>query len=179
METLLGRTLDFDDLASAPEDGNCYEILDAALVMSPPPGAAHQRASFRLSLLLHQAAAPAGLEVLPAPFAWRIGPGQVPEPDLIVAAPEVITERAIEGAPVIVVEVLSASGRDRDLFDKRRIYAAGGAAWYWVVDPAEPSLNVLRLSGGAYIDEAHVVGGAVYETQRPFPIKVVPAELVP
>lgn len=47
-----------------------------------------------------------------------------------------ITDRAVEGAPVMVVEVLSASGRDRDLFDKRRIYAARGAAWYWIVNPA-------------------------------------------
>ena len=77
---MLGRTLDFDDLASVPEDGNCYEILDAALVMSPPPGAAHQRASFRLSLLLHQAAAPAGLEVLPAPSRGGSGPARSPNP---------------------------------------------------------------------------------------------------
>ena len=43
----------------------------------------------------------------------------------------------------------------------------------------QPGLSVLRLNEGVYIDEAHVVGASVYEAQRPFPIKVVPAELVP
>jgi len=49
----------------------------------------------------------------------------------------------------LVVEILSPSGRGRDLSEKRRIYAAGGATWYWIVDPDEPSLIVLRLAGDA------------------------------
>ncbi|MGH9067666.1 MAG: Uma2 family endonuclease [Acidimicrobiales bacterium] len=178
METVVDRPLDLEDLFATPEDGNRYEVLDGALVMTPPPGTDHQGVVLELAVVLLRAARPLGFRVLPAPVAWRIGPGQVPEPDLVVAAPEVITKRAVEGPPVLVVEVLSPTGRDRDLSEKRRIYARGGAPTYWIVDPAEPSLTVLRLAGDHYDEEATVVGASAYLTEDPFPVRVVPADLL-
>lgn len=174
---MIGRELDFDDLYNAPDDGNRYEIVDNALVMTPAPGWSHQRTLLRLAMLLHEPARLHGFEVLPAPFAWRIGPGQVPEPDVIVAAPEAISERAVEGAPVLVVEILSPTGRARDLETKRRVYAQGGASWYWMVDPAVPSLTVLRLAGEVYEQVAYVENGDAYEAREPFVVRVAPREL--
>lgn len=179
MESLLDRALDLEDLYATPDDGNRYEILDGALVMSPPPGSAHQIVAAELAALLREGALPGGLRALFAPLAWRIGPGQVPEPDLMVVAPEAIGPRAIERPPLVVVEILSPSGRGRDLSEKRRIYAEGRAAWYWIVDPDEPGLTVLRLAGDVYEQEARVTDSEAYETDQPFPVRVVPAELLP
>ena len=178
VETALDRALDLEDLDATPDDGNRYEVLDDAIVMTPPPGTSHQGVLWRLVVLLDPVIGAHGLRAFTAPVAWRIGPGQVPEPDLVVAGPEVVTERAVEGRPVLVVEVLSPYGRGRDLHEKRRIYAQGRAAWYWIVDPAEPSLTVLRLVGDAYEDHARVAGTEAYETEEPFPVRVVPAELL-
>ncbi|MGH9074460.1 MAG: Uma2 family endonuclease, partial [Acidimicrobiales bacterium] len=177
MDTILDRPLDLEDLLGTADDGNRYEVLDGALVMTPPPGTDHQDVVARLLVVLHQAARPRGLRVYPAPLAWRIGPGQVPEPDLMVVPPESVTKRAIEGPPVLVVEVLSPAGRNRDISEKRRIYAEGHAAWYWLVDPEEPSLTVLRLAGDHYEDHARVQGRDAYVTEDPFPVRVVPADL--
>lgn len=99
METVIDRPLDLQDLLATPEDGNRYEVLDGALVMTPPPETSHQRVMGELFVLLRQAARPLGLQTFVAPVAWRIGPGQVPEPDLLVAAPEAVTERAIVAPP--------------------------------------------------------------------------------
>jgi Uma2 family endonuclease len=173
-----GRALDLEDLDATPDDGNRYEVLDGAIVMTPPSGTSHQGVSAELLVLLHAAVRPLGLRVYSAPVAWRIGPGQVPEPDLIVATPDLVTDRAVEGPPVLVVEVLSPTGRGRDLHEKRRIYAEGRAAWYWIVDPAGPSLTLLRLVGEAYEEQARVMGAQAYEAAEPFPVRVVPAELV-
>jgi Uma2 family endonuclease len=178
VESLLDRALDLEDLYATPEDGNRYEILDGALVMSPPPGSIHQIVAAELAALLREGARAEGLRALFAPLAWRIGSGQVPEPDLMVVTPDAIGPRAIERPPVLVVEILSASGRGRDLSEKRRIYAEGRAAWYWIVDPDEPSLTVLRLVGDAYEDEARVTGSEAYDTEQPFPVRVVPADLL-
>jgi Uma2 family endonuclease len=178
VESLLDRALDLEDLYATPEDGNRYEILDGALVMSPPPGSIHQIVAAELAALLREGARAEGLRALFAPLAWRIGSGQVPEPDLMVVTPDAIGPRAIERPPLLVVEILSPSGRGRDLSEKRRIYAEGRAAWYWIVDPDEPSLTVLRLVGDVYEDEARVTGSEAYDTEQPFPVRVVPADLL-
>lgn len=178
VKTVLDRPLDLEDLLATPDDGNRYEVLDGALVMTPPPGTAHQHVVGELFVLLRQATRPLGLQTFVAPVAWRIGPGQVPEPDLLVVPAESVTERAVVAPPLLVVEVLSPAGRNRDLSEKRRIYAEGGAAWYWLVDPAVPSLAVLRLVEGTYQEHARVEGSAAYATDDPFPIRVVAVELV-
>ncbi len=176
--SLLDRALDLEDLYATPDDGNRYEILDGALVMSPPPGSAHQIVAAGLAALLREGARSRGLRALFAPLAWRIGPGQVPGPDLMVVDLDAIGPRAIERPPRLVVEILSPSGRGRDLSEKRRIYAEGRAAWYWIVDPEEPSVTVLRLVGGLYEEEARVTDSEAYETEQPILVRVVPAELL-
>ena len=66
-------------------------------------------------------------------------PSELPRlfaPDLVVvlSGNEAVTgERMIEGAPDIVVEVLS-SDRNRDLVRKRQAYAEAGIPEYWIVD---------------------------------------------
>ena len=178
MDVVIGRELDIEDLYNTPDDGNRYEILDGALVMTPPPNTGHQSISGELYVLLREAIRGRGLKILTAPYAWRIGPGQVPEPDLVVAPVEAFTARALERPPLLVVEILSPSGRGRDLFEKRRIYAAGQATWYWIADPNEPSLTVLRLAGAEYVEDARAVGGEAYQADDPFPVRVVPADLI-
>ena len=174
---VIDRELDLEDLYTLPDDGNRYEILDGAVVMTPPPNVPHQHVSAELQAILRDAVRGSNLLVLSAPVAWRIGPGQVPEPDLVVAPRDAFTRRALEAPPLLVVEILSPRGRGRDLFEKRRIYAEGLVSWYWIVDPDAPSLVVLRLVGPAYEDEAHVTGTDAYETREPFPVRVVPAAL--
>ncbi len=178
MVTLVDRPFDLEDLYAAPDDGNRYEVLDGALVVTPPPGPVHQTVVGELFVVLREAAQPRGLRVFMAPLAWRIGPGQVPGPDLMVVSPEAVGGRAIEKAPVIVVEVLSPTGKDRDLFEKRRIYSQAGALWYWIVDPADPSVTVLCLVGGRYEEAARVIGDSRYITEDPFPVIVVPNQLL-
>jgi Uma2 family endonuclease len=176
--TAVDRPFDLEDLLATPDDGNRYEVLNGALVVTPPPGPAHQTAAGNLFVLLNEAARAKGLRAFFAPLAWRIGPGQVPEPDLMVVSPQAIGKQAIERAPLLVVEILSPSGRDRDLFEKRRIYANAGAAWYWVVDPDEPSVTVLHLAGEDYEQETRVLGDEVYITDEPVSVRVVPVDLV-
>jgi Uma2 family endonuclease len=48
---------------------------------------------------------------------------------------------------------------------------------YWLVDPDEPSLTVLRLRDGVYVEEATVRGDEPYECEDPFCVTVVPSAL--
>jgi Uma2 family endonuclease len=78
MDVVIDRPLDLDDLDATPDDGNRYEVLDGAIVMTPPPSTGHQGVAGELFVLLRQAARPLGLRVLMAPVAWRIGLARCP-----------------------------------------------------------------------------------------------------
>ena len=84
-------------------------------------------------------------------------PSELPRlfaPDLAVILPgndAVVGERMIEGAPDIVVEILS-SDRRRDLVRKRQVYAEAGIAEYWIVDELNRTVTPLELSGNEYVE---------------------------
>lgn len=66
---------------------------------------------------------------------------------------ELLTGRMIEGAPDIVVEILS-SDRSRDLVRKRQLYAEAGVPEYWIFDPRDDTATILELKEGEYIERA-------------------------
>ena len=77
-------------------------------------------------------------------------------PDLCIILRErtdIIGPRMIEGAPDIVIEILS-SDRRRDLGRKRQLYAEAGILEYWIVDPRNDTVTLLELHGGEYTERA-------------------------
>jgi Uma2 family endonuclease len=172
-----GAPLTEDDLAAMPEDGHRYELVDGVLLVTPSPNIQHQICVGSLHILLHAARGPEHT-VLVAPFDVRLSPTTVLEPDLLVFGKGEATPARLERAPLLVVEVLSPSTRRIDLGTKRLAYQEGGVPTYWLVDPDVPSLTVLELQAGAYVEEAVVVGEETYEARFPFPATVVPARLL-
>ena len=61
------------------------------------------------------------------------------------------------------MEVVSGSpaDRDRDLVRKRRDYALAGIPEYWIVDPQEEVIYVLRLEGKEYVEHGRFTAGDV------------------
>ena len=77
-------------------------------------------------------------------------------PDLCIVLrgnPVIITDRMVEGAPDIVVEVLS-SDRNRDLVRKRQQYGEAGIREYWIFDPRYDTATLLELQNGEYVQRA-------------------------
>jgi Uma2 family endonuclease len=169
------QPFDLEDLLAAPDDGYRYEVLDGALVVNAAPSWRHQQIVARLLRLLEDAA-PEGQVALPSPV-WRIGAGQIPEPDLLVASTDALGDHAVEGTPELVVEILSPSNRGSDLVRKRGLYADAGCGSYWIVDPAVPSVVELALEAGAYVERACVSGTDRFVSDRPFQIGFRPADL--
>src|SRR5439155_1191754 len=78
------------------------------------------------------------------------------QPDLVYIERDrlgIVTERAIEGAPTLVVEVLSPSTDARDRGVKLALYARYRVPFYWIVDPVGRSVEALRLSGRGEEDD--------------------------
>lgn len=172
-----GAPLTEDDLAACPDDGHRYELVDGVLLVTPAPNLDHQRCVVSLVGLFLEARRP-DHTVLVAPFDFRHSPTTVLQPDVLVARRSEVGQARLEHPPLLVVEVLSPSTRLTDLGTKRLAYEAAGVPAYWLVDPDGPSLGVLHLDDGRYVELAMVTGHQRYRATFPFPVTVVPADLV-
>jgi len=160
MLTRLKAKLDYDDLAHAPDDGKQYELLDGDLFVTPAPSPLHQRASKRLQRQLERYFEERHLgEVFNAPLDVILTPRDVVEPDLVVVTdPQQISRRGIEGAPALVVEILSPSTADRDRMLKAKRHEATGILHYWIVDLESKHLDCSRLTDRQYALVASATG---------------------
>ncbi len=162
------RIWTYEDYCALPEDGNRYEILDGKLYMTPAPRTFHQILTARLLLSL----AATREIVLTAPVDLILKGATPVQPDLLFLPREQahqVEERFVSGPPTLVVEILSPSTAARDRTLKLNKYAQNGIPWYWLVDPEEKTLLVLRLEGEHYVVEA-----SLDETERfvwaPYPV---------
>ncbi|HEX6358224.1 Uma2 family endonuclease [Actinophytocola sp.] len=173
----MGRPFTVDDLEFMPDDGNVYELIDGVLFVSPQPGRRHQRALWRLGELLDDAC-PEDLVVLWPPYVVRMSCDTELRPDLQVAWEVDVEDETVLDAPELVVEIVDPSTTINDLNNKKVAYARMGVPHYWVLDPTRPSLLAYRLDGGSYQRMARVCAEEPFETDDPFPVRVVLAELL-
>jgi Uma2 family endonuclease len=176
MAVMASRMLTRADLDALPNDGLRHELIDGSFVMTPAPGMAHQDFTFALARHLHAATEGTGLKVVMAPYDVIIGP-HVVEPDIVVAPQAAFTERELQGAPILVVEVRSPSTAWLDQGRKRDMYEQAGIAHYWLADPAVPSLSILELIDGRYEQTRLARHGEAISLSRPFELELVPQEL--
>jgi Uma2 family endonuclease len=138
----------FADLAQFDETER-YEIYDGQLVsMAPAPDFHHQEISANIHLLLAEFIRPRQLgKLIYAPADVVLSDDNVVQPDLLFVANENagIVKKQVYGAPDLVVEILSPSSLRHDRLNKLDLYARFGVKEYWIVDPANHSLEILVL----------------------------------
>jgi len=146
--------LNYDDYCLLPNNGKRYEIVDGELFVTLSPLQRHQLVLANLLYFLTGFVKKHDLgKVYPAPFAVVFSEHDVVEPDIIYvskARASVVTEKNIQGAPDLVVEVLSDSTARIDRTTKLKLYARYGVAEYWVIDPEVYSAEIYRLVPGGY-----------------------------
>ena len=131
----------YADYAALPDDnGWRWELIDGVLYqMAAGASPRHQEVSENLGRLVWNCILPGNLGYIYRPRFDLILPGEsAVEPDLMyISAPRlhIITRRGCEGAPDLVVEVLSPSNPSHDLERKRELYARHGIPEYWVLEP--------------------------------------------
>ena len=75
----------------------------------------------------------------------------VAQPDLLYISKErqhIRTPTKIQGAPDLIVEILSPSSSRWDWGYKRELYARHGVREYWIVDPTNHLVTVMGLQDG-------------------------------
>jgi len=146
----------YSDYARLPDDGNHYEVLDGELLVTPSPSPWHHRVSFRVSTALDSYVTRYDLGVVIPDVDLLFRTGQFLRPDLLVV-PESsragITNRGIELAPSLVVEIFSPTSGAIDRVKKPARYGDFGIPEYWVLDPEERCAWVWRFAAGATAPE--------------------------
>ena len=136
------------DYMSTPE-GTRYQLLDGEMILAPSPTDKHQMVLANLAFAVRQFVQQHQLgRVRLAPLDVVLSDHDVAQPDLMFISNErasVITEANIQGAPDLVVEILSPSTAGYDQGYKRALYAQHGVREYWLVDPDAETVAVLVL----------------------------------
>ncbi len=176
METLAFSRGSFTiaDLAGMPDDGRKYELIDGQLIVTAGvPLPRHQIVLSNLLFLL-QPACPADLRLIVPGLGVEKGIDTHLEPDLSVVRREDyrLDGRGLTGTPLLVVEVASPATERYDRTLKRDVYAEMEIPSYWIVDPVEPSIKVLTLSGRDYVLESVTGAGLTIALEQPFAVEI-------
>jgi len=157
-------TWSYADLATLPDDGTRYEIIDGELYEMPAPTSAHAVAIIELISLLLPLVKRLGGRLLTAPLDVFFAGADPVQPDLVVFFPDGrarLVRRGVEGPPDLLIEVLSPSNRAHDQVRKRALYAGAGVREYWIVDPDAASIEIIGADGETVQRVVAVVEGTL------------------
>lgn len=154
-----------------PEGPPFFQLIDGDLYMSPSPRRYHQKLALRLGHILqtYLDAHPIG-ELYLAPSDVVFTADTILNPDLYFVTTQregILTEQGAEGAPDLVIEILSPSTAKLDLGRKREIYAASGVQEMWAVSPRTATIDVYRFAENpaepvAVLDEGDALSSPLF-----------------
>jgi Uma2 family endonuclease len=123
------------------------EVWEGVLHTPPPPSARHQRLATNLLFVLKPVVEARGLEAWSETGLYQPGAGErdYRVPDLMAARPERATERGVEGAADVVIEILSP---DDETYEKLPFYEALGVLEVIIIEPRTRSVELHVLRGG-------------------------------
>ena len=154
--------LTYRDYLNLPEsEDKRYEVIAGDLHMVPSPSSIHQTIVFKLAKILDAFVEANELgRVFIAPLDVVLSDIDVLQPDIFFISKNregIITEHSIQGAPDLVVEVLSPATAERDRTLKKVRYLRFGVREYWLVDPVSRTIEVMKT------------GQTDFETVRVYP----------
>ena len=153
-----GMRMSLDEFLALDETDGKWELDDGVLYIMPTGTRDHQFLHFQIGWHIQNYLNE--FDELPAHFYQEMTTilsrelERAPEPDIVIVLegrPGILESRWVEGAPDIVIEILSID-RNRDLVRKRQIYAEAGVLEYWPVDPLNDTVTQLELRDGEYIE---------------------------
>ena len=150
MDTAVKKPIKFtyEDYLHFPEDKR-YEIIDGEVHMVPSPVPYHQMVLGNLYLRLCEFVDKKGIgEVYLAPLDVVLSEIDVVQPDIMFISKErlnIITEKNIQGAPDLIVEIISPTSEYRDRVIKRKLYSKYEVKEYWLVDLEKKEIEVMAL----------------------------------
>lgn len=149
-----GSWSDEEYLVLTEQTNRLVEFTDGFLEELPMPTERHQAMVEYLFDEFRAYIKPRGGKARFAPLRLQIRPGKYREPDILLVlslSDPRRQDRFWRGAD-LAVEVVSSDKPERDLVEKPADYAEGGVQEYWIVNPIDETISVLRLEGATYVE---------------------------
>jgi len=149
------------------------ELLRGKIRQMAAPNRRHQVISRRLQYAIMTAPLKSPCELYDAPFDVRLTRMRndkevktVVQPDLcVICDPSKLDERGCNGAPDLIIEILSPGNSRTEMRDKFDLYQEAGVLEYWIVSPIEKAVQVFQLNEqGRFIGLPPVVEGDILTT---------------
>ncbi|MFP3154316.1 Uma2 family endonuclease [Lachnospiraceae bacterium ZAX-1] len=140
------KTYTNEDYDSFPEDVR-IELIDGQIYYQAAPNRTHQKILIELSYLLQDyiKSNSGPCEVYPAPFAVKLNEDDktTVEPDIsVICDKSKLDNRGCNGAPDLIIEIVSPSNSEHDYILKSALYKTAGVREYWIVDHGNQMITV-------------------------------------
>ncbi|GJL49045.1 MAG: hypothetical protein NPIRA01_02720 [Nitrospirales bacterium] len=138
--------LTYEDYLGFPDYGKRHELIGGEHHVTPAPITKHQRIASNLQgyIFQHSQHTKQG-RIFSAPTDVVLTDTDVVQPDILFIRSErlsIITRQNIQGAPDLVIEILSETTRQRNERLKRTLYEQHGVNEYWIADPELDSIKI-------------------------------------
>ena len=157
--TLFPNQGDWTDADYCRLQTNRFVELSAGRIEVPPtPSESHQLIVLFLASALRRFANDRGIgKAVMGPLPVRLSANTIREPDIVFLRSENYRHRhgRYWTSADLIIEVVSEDDPARHYVKKRKDYASAGVSEYWIVDPEEGEIRVLKLVGKKY--ETHGV----------------------
>jgi Uma2 family endonuclease len=140
------------------------ELVDGEVAVSPSPTPRHSFAVARLIKILSIYIDDNDLGELHEDVDTLLDEYNVRRPDVLYFSKSrvhLIGEKAMEGPPDLAIEIISPSSVEIDREDKFDQYRRGGVMNYWIIDPAQRSVEGWVLETRKYVPAGRAVGTGV------------------
>jgi len=143
----------YEDYLHLPDDKR-YELVEGELKMVPSPTPFHQDILRRLLRILDEYVTTYNLgKVYISPIDVVLSQENVLQPDILFIFKDrinIVTDKNIQGAPDLIIEILLPTTEYQDREIKRKLYAKFGVKEYWLVNTQEKKIEVMRLGQAGF-----------------------------
>jgi Uma2 family endonuclease len=150
-----------------------FQLINGEVFQMASPSVVHQALLGELFSQFYNWLRGKPCQVFAAPLDVRLFPQKdksdktVVQPDLLVVCDkDKLSKGSVDGAPDLVVEIVSPSNTHSELFLKFQYYMKAGVREYWVIDPDARQVQVHIYENGHYIS-------TIYENNDHIPITVL------
>ena len=156
-----------------------FQLINGEVFQMASPSVIHQAFLMELSLQFGNWLRGKSCQVFAAPLDVRLFPKKdksdntVVQPDLLVVCDKnKLGKGSVNGAPDLIIEIVSPSNSHSELFLKYNYYLKAGVREYWIIDPDKRKVNVHIYENDHYI-------GTIYEDDACIPVAVLPGLEIP